>query len=157
MFLHGTGRWLAWKTDWRKRGGHVQNEGYLVCEWFRSAIRFSGFHTSYCVLVESGAYPCLFFRTEFPLILFILPCVLKFQGVHSMLDGCPGKTWSPDEQRINKLVFIGRNLDETALRKGFKGCLVWLKKQILVKCPKLYTQRNKTNLVSDNIQPFTVL
>ncbi|KAJ4728542.1 COBW domain-containing protein 1-like [Melia azedarach] len=46
-----------------------------------------------------------------------------FQGVHSMLDGCPGKTWSPDEQRINKLVFIGRNLDETALRKGFKGCL----------------------------------
>ncbi|KAK7250587.1 hypothetical protein RIF29_33112 [Crotalaria pallida] len=47
-----------------------------------------------------------------------------FQGVHSMLDGCPGKTWEPQEKRINKLVFIGRNLDETALRKGFKGCLV---------------------------------
>ncbi|KAJ7953370.1 COBW domain-containing protein 1-like [Quillaja saponaria] len=47
-----------------------------------------------------------------------------FQGVHSMLDGCPGKTWAPDEKRINKLVFIGRNLDEAALRKGFKGCLV---------------------------------
>lgn len=46
-----------------------------------------------------------------------------FQGVHSLLDGCPGKTWGPDEKRINKLVFIGRNLDETALRKGFKGCL----------------------------------
>ncbi|KAL9447917.1 hypothetical protein AB3S75_015404 [Citrus x aurantiifolia] len=46
-----------------------------------------------------------------------------FQGVHSTLDGCPGKTWGPDEKRINKLVFIGRNLDETALRKGFKGCL----------------------------------
>ncbi|WCJ29033.1 Cobalamin biosynthesis CobW-like protein [Euphorbia peplus] len=46
-----------------------------------------------------------------------------FQGVHSVLDGCPGKTWGPDEKRINKLVFIGRNLDETALRKGFKGCL----------------------------------
>ncbi len=41
-----------------------------------------------------------------------------------MLDGCPGKAWGPDEKRINKLVFIGRNLDETALRKGFKGCLV---------------------------------
>jgi G3E family GTPase len=49
--------------------------------------------------------------------------VLFFQGVHSLLDGCPGKTWGPDEKRINKLVFIGRNLDETALRKGFKGCL----------------------------------
>ncbi|KAK6947336.1 Cobalamin (vitamin B12) biosynthesis CobW-like, C-terminal [Dillenia turbinata] len=47
-----------------------------------------------------------------------------FQGVHSMLDGCPGKTWGPDETRVNKLVFIGRNLDETVLKKGFRGCLV---------------------------------
>ncbi|KAI3680056.1 hypothetical protein L2E82_50793 [Cichorium intybus] len=47
-----------------------------------------------------------------------------FQGVHSTLDGCPGKAWGPDEKRISKLVFIGRNLDESALRKGFKGCLV---------------------------------
>ncbi|CAL5185983.1 unnamed protein product [Lathyrus oleraceus] len=47
-----------------------------------------------------------------------------FQGVHSMLDDSPGKTWESNEKRINKLVFIGRNLDETALRKGFKGCLV---------------------------------
>uniref|UniRef100_A0A9I9D5Y5 CobW C-terminal domain-containing protein n=1 Tax=Cucumis melo TaxID=3656 RepID=A0A9I9D5Y5_CUCME len=47
-----------------------------------------------------------------------------FQGVHSTLDGCPGKAWGSDEQRINKLVFIGKNLDETALRKGFKGCLI---------------------------------
>lgn len=46
-----------------------------------------------------------------------------FQGVHSILDGCPGKTWEPNEKRMNKLVFIGRNLDEAALRKGFKGCL----------------------------------
>ncbi|XP_030553754.2 P-loop guanosine triphosphatase YjiA-like isoform X2 [Rhodamnia argentea] len=47
-----------------------------------------------------------------------------FQGVHSTLDGCPGKVWGPDEKKMNKFVFIGRNLDETALRKGFKGCLV---------------------------------
>ncbi|WOH09182.1 hypothetical protein DCAR_0728637 [Daucus carota subsp. sativus] len=47
-----------------------------------------------------------------------------FQGVHSTLDGSPGKTWEPEEKRINKIVFIGRHLDETALRKGFKGCLV---------------------------------
>ncbi|MBA0826782.1 hypothetical protein Goarm_011604, partial [Gossypium armourianum] len=25
-----------------------------------------------------------------------------FQGVHSTLDGCPGKTWEPDEKRTNK-------------------------------------------------------
>lgn len=47
-----------------------------------------------------------------------------FQAVHSTLDGCPGKEWGPGEKRINKIVFIGRNLDETAIRKGFKGCLV---------------------------------
>ncbi|KAG8382077.1 hypothetical protein BUALT_Bualt05G0039000 [Buddleja alternifolia] len=47
-----------------------------------------------------------------------------FQAVHSIFDGCPGKDWAPDEKRVNKLVFIGRNLDETALRKGFRGCLV---------------------------------
>ncbi|KAJ1702819.1 hypothetical protein LUZ63_002598 [Rhynchospora breviuscula] len=47
-----------------------------------------------------------------------------FQGVHSILEGFPGKPWGPDEKRINKLVFIGRNLDETSLRKAFKGCLL---------------------------------
>ncbi|KAG0456898.1 hypothetical protein HPP92_022055 [Vanilla planifolia] len=47
-----------------------------------------------------------------------------FQGVHSMIDGCPAKPWGESEKRINKLVFIGRNLDETAFRKAFRGCLV---------------------------------
>lgn len=41
-----------------------------------------------------------------------------------MLEGCPAKPWGPDERKISKLVFIGRHLDETALRKAFKGCLV---------------------------------
>ncbi|KAK9142822.1 hypothetical protein Syun_012222 [Stephania yunnanensis] len=47
-----------------------------------------------------------------------------FQGVKSMLDGSLGKPWGSDEKRLNKLVFIGRNLDEDVLKKGFKGCLV---------------------------------
>ncbi|KAG6489930.1 P-loop guanosine triphosphatase YjiA-like [Zingiber officinale] len=46
------------------------------------------------------------------------------QGVHSMLDGCPAKPWGEGEKPINKLVFIGRNLDETALRNAFRGCLL---------------------------------
>ena len=61
---------------------------------------------------------------SFPNFVLLSNGVVFFQGVHSSLDGCPGKTWGPDEKRINKLVFIGRNLDEAALRKGFKGCLV---------------------------------
>ncbi|HEY9641155.1 MAG TPA: GTP-binding protein [Coleofasciculaceae cyanobacterium] len=47
-----------------------------------------------------------------------------FQGVHMTLDGRPGKPWKSSEVRRNELVFIGRNLDEAALRDGFQACLV---------------------------------
>ena len=47
-----------------------------------------------------------------------------FQGVHMTLDGRPGKPWKPDEAKINELVFIGRNLNESQLREGFLTCLV---------------------------------
>ena len=46
------------------------------------------------------------------------------QGVHMTLDGRPGKPWQLEETRRNELVFIGRNLDEAELRKGFRGCFV---------------------------------
>jgi G3E family GTPase len=45
-----------------------------------------------------------------------------FHGVHMTLDGRPGRPWKPADERINKLVFIGRNLDEAALRAGFYAC-----------------------------------
>lgn len=45
-----------------------------------------------------------------------------FQGVHSIIDGSVGKPWG-NEKRINKIVFIGKNLDEAALRKGFRSCI----------------------------------
>ena len=47
-----------------------------------------------------------------------------FQGVHMTLDGRPGRPWLTDETRLNELVFIGRNLDETDLRQGFQACFV---------------------------------
>lgn len=46
-----------------------------------------------------------------------------FQGVHMTLDGRPGRPWKPGEQRRNELVFIGRNLDEQAIREGVISCL----------------------------------
>lgn len=45
-----------------------------------------------------------------------------FHGVHMTLDGRPGKPWKINEPRINELVFIGRNLDDAALRSGFLKC-----------------------------------
>lgn len=46
---------------------------------------------------------------------------LVFQAVHMILDGELQRRWRPDERRYSRLVFIGRNLDEAALRKGFEG------------------------------------
>jgi G3E family GTPase len=47
-----------------------------------------------------------------------------FQGVHMLLDGRPDRPWRANEKGKNEMVFIGRNLDETALKEGFRACLV---------------------------------
>ncbi len=45
------------------------------------------------------------------------------QGVHMLLDGDSQQPWKEDEARVSRLVFIGRNLDQAALAKGFKACV----------------------------------
>ena len=45
-----------------------------------------------------------------------------FQGVHMILDGDLQRDWRSEEKRESKIVFIGRRLDEDALRKGFSAC-----------------------------------
>jgi G3E family GTPase len=42
-----------------------------------------------------------------------------FQGVHMILDGDLQRDWRPDEKRVSRAVFIGRNLDREAIRQGF--------------------------------------
>lgn len=46
-----------------------------------------------------------------------------FHGVQTMLDGDLDRPWSPGEPRTSRLVFIGRNLDQSALEQGFAACL----------------------------------
>ena len=48
---------------------------------------------------------------------------LVFQGVHMLFDAKFDRDWGKDT-RNNTLVFIGRNLDRTALNEGFKSCVV---------------------------------
>lgn len=46
-----------------------------------------------------------------------------FQGVHMLFDGEPDRPWG-NEERLNQLVFIGRDLDRSSLEQGFESCLV---------------------------------
>ena len=45
-----------------------------------------------------------------------------FQGVHMLLDHRPDRPWG-DDPRENRMIFIGRNLDRSALTEGFRACL----------------------------------
>jgi G3E family GTPase len=45
-----------------------------------------------------------------------------FQGVHMTLDGTPCSPWGA-ARRVNKLIFVGKDLDRAALEAGFRRCL----------------------------------
>jgi len=45
-----------------------------------------------------------------------------FQGVHMILDGDLQRDWRPDEKRVSRIVFIGRDLKEDEIREGFMRC-----------------------------------
>jgi G3E family GTPase len=51
------------------------------------------------------------------------PQRFAFQGVHMMLDGDHQRDWRSDEKRESRIVFIGRELPESMIRKGFEECL----------------------------------
>ncbi|HDZ58376.1 MAG TPA: GTP-binding protein [Pseudomonas xinjiangensis] len=46
-----------------------------------------------------------------------------FQGVHMLANGALTQDWRADEQRLSRMVLIGRGLDEPALRAGFLACV----------------------------------
>jgi G3E family GTPase len=48
---------------------------------------------------------------------------LVFQAVHMILEGDFQRPWRDDERRYSRMVFIGRDLDEDALRTGFEACI----------------------------------
>lgn len=47
---------------------------------------------------------------------------LAIQGVHMMMEASNLTPWQDKAKRQSRLVFIGRKLDEKALRDGFEGC-----------------------------------
>jgi G3E family GTPase len=83
-------------------------DGLKVSQWFRD------------VIAESGAN---IMRMKGILNLRNDPDQFVFQGVHLLFEGRPGRSWAPDEERINRLVFIGRDLDADKITEGFKNCI----------------------------------
>ena len=51
------------------------------------------------------------------------PDQFVFQGVHMLFEGRPGRAWAEHEDRVNRLVFIGRNLDKEKITQGFLKCM----------------------------------
>jgi len=46
-----------------------------------------------------------------------------FQGVHMILDGDHQRPWKEGEERVSRIVFIGRELPEDDIRAGFESCI----------------------------------
>jgi G3E family GTPase len=51
------------------------------------------------------------------------PKRFAFQGVHMILDGDHQREWKDDEERMSRIVFIGRKLSEASIRSGFESCM----------------------------------
>lgn len=51
------------------------------------------------------------------------PDQFVFQGVHMLFEGRPGRPWAEQEERLNRLVFIGRDLDKENITQGFLNCI----------------------------------
>ncbi|ESQ81108.1 GTP-binding protein [Asticcacaulis sp. YBE204] len=49
---------------------------------------------------------------------------LVFQAVHMILEGELQQRWREGEHRLSRAVFIGRHLDDAALKAGFEACIV---------------------------------
>ena len=46
-----------------------------------------------------------------------------FQGVQTMFDAKPDRLWNVGERRLSQIVFIGKDLDEAKIRRGFAECI----------------------------------
>jgi G3E family GTPase len=83
-------------------------DGLKISQWFRD------------LLTESGSN---IMRMKGILNLRNDPDQFVFQGVHLLFEGRPGRSWAADEERLNRLVFIGRDLNGEKIARGFKNCI----------------------------------
>ncbi len=116
---HGPGDHCHHENGHHRHHNHLQDvmtvsvtdtgalDGAKLSVWFRSLI------------AELGAH---LLRMKGILNLRGDPDQFLFQGVRMEFEGRPGRPWQPGETRFNRLVFIGRQLDQDAITRGFKTC-----------------------------------
>ena len=83
-------------------------DGVKISQWFRELI---------------GEFGERIMRMKGILNLRKDPDQFVFQGVHLLFEGRPGRAWAETEERLNRLVFIGRNLDKEKITQGFMNCI----------------------------------
>jgi G3E family GTPase len=83
-------------------------DGVKISQWFRE------------LLAEFGER---IMRMKGILNLRKDPDQFVFQGVHLLFEGRPGRAWAENEERVNRLVFIGRNLNKDKITQGFMNCI----------------------------------
>jgi G3E family GTPase len=83
-------------------------DGLKVSQWFRELL---------------AAFGERIMRMKGILNLRRDPDQFVFQGVHLLFEGRPGRAWAEEEERLNRLVFIGRNLDKEKITQGFMNCI----------------------------------
>jgi len=83
-------------------------DGVKISQWFRELI---------------GEFGDRIMRMKGILNLRKDPDQFVFQGVHLLFEGRPGRAWAEAEDRLNRLVFIGRNLDKEKITRGFMNCI----------------------------------
>ncbi|CAE1161462.1 unnamed protein product [Acanthosepion pharaonis] len=67
--------------------------------------------------------PMEIFRLKGVLSISDSPKRVIVQAVHELFDFQYTSDWETNEQRLNRMVFIGRNLDESVLQKCLISCL----------------------------------
>jgi G3E family GTPase len=63
------------------------------------------------------------YRMKGVLAMADAPAKFVYQGVHMMFKGEFAERWAEGEERVNRLIFIGKKLDRKALKESFERCL----------------------------------
>jgi G3E family GTPase len=107
------------EQEWKSRHEHEDEVGSVGIE-MPGAVEHEAFNFWLSGLLRERG-PDLFRMKGF-LNVQDEPNRFVFQGVHMLFDCDSGEPWK-DEPRLNRLVFIGRNLDREELVNGFTSCL----------------------------------